>query len=204
MSRLGFLVFVALCTVAGVTAVAAEPANTASVGKAPLAYVASLYTRSIWNDGRHNGFPGIARFGDYYYVTFRNAESHKAVTDTHILVIRSKADDLKQWEQVGEFHNDHDARDPLLFVAGDKLRLVWHSKEDWTSDTADGKTWSPQQLLDTEFVEPTAESGLKLKSQRRWLFRIRRGRADEARNRCGHCIKLSHDLLLPMLFDLSW
>lgn len=171
---------------AGTVLLAAEPASHSAVINPAIARVTSLYTRAIWNDGRHNGFPGIARFGDFYYVTFRNAESHKAETDTHIFVIRSRADDLKQWERVAEFHNEHDARDPLLFVAGDRLRLVWHSKEDWTSDTTDGPNWSKQQLLDTEIVEPTPASGLKLKSQRRWLFRIRRG-PDGAYYSLGRC-----------------
>jgi hypothetical protein len=139
-----------------------------------VARVANLYTRTVWSDGRHNGFPGIALFGGHYYVTCRNAESHKD-EKSKIVVVRSPADDLAKWEQVGEFKNDHDARDPLLFVVGDKLRLVWHSKEDWTSDTADGKSWSPQTLLDTEVVEPKPDSGLVLTSRRRWLFRIRRG-----------------------------
>lgn len=28
--------------------------------------VESLWTRAIWSDGKHNAFPGIARFGDHY------------------------------------------------------------------------------------------------------------------------------------------
>src|ERR1043166_4762472 len=151
-----------------------------------IARVGSLHVRTVWSDGRHNGFPGIARFGEHYYVAFRNAASHQATEDTRILVVRSRADDLAKWEQVAEFRNDHDARDPLLFMAGDRLRVVWHSKEDWTSDTADGVSWSKQQLLDVEFVEPSTESGLRLKSQRRWLFRIRRG-PDGAYYSLGRC-----------------
>ena len=142
----------------------------------PLARVANCYIRTVWNDGRHNGFPGIAKFGDYYYVTFRSANSHKEKSDARIIVVRSKVDDLTKWEQVGSFNNGElDARDPLLFVVGDRLRLVWHAKEDWTSDTADGTNWTEQKLLDTEIVEPTPESKLVLSSRRRWLFRIRKG-----------------------------
>lgn len=152
-----------------------------AVGTLPLgaaervAHVTNLYTRAVWNDGRHNGFPGIARFGEHYYVTFRNAASHKEGPNTKIVVIRSSADDLEHWEQVAEFPDPRDCRDPLLFVVGDRLRLVWHSKEDWTSDTADGRTWTPTRGLDTEIVEPDPQSGLQLSSRRRWLFRIRRG-----------------------------
>jgi hypothetical protein len=152
----------------------------------PIARVGRVYVRTVWADGRHNGFPGIAKFGEHYYVTFRNANGHKAGENTKILVVRSRADDLAQWEQVGEFTSDHDARDPLLFVAGDRLRLVWHSKEDWTSDTADGRTWTPTQQLDAQFVEPSSESGLVLTSRRRWLFRIRKG-PDGAYYSLGRC-----------------
>lgn len=141
----------------------------------PVARVGRVYVKTVWADGRHNGFPGIAKFGDHYYVTFRNADSHKAGENTKIFVVRSRADNLTKWDKVAEFTNDHDARDPLLFVVGDRLRVVWHSKEDWTSDTADGVNWTPQQLLDTEIVEPSSDSGLVLSSQRRWLFRIRKG-----------------------------
>jgi hypothetical protein len=152
----------------------------------PIARVGRVYVRTVWADGRHNGFPGIAKFGEHYYVTFRNADSHKAGENTRIQVVRSRADDLTKWEAVAEFRNDYDARDPLLFVAGDRLRVVWHSKEDYTSDTADGLAWTPQQLLDTEFVEPTSDSGLAFTSQRRWLFRIRRG-PDGAYYSLGRC-----------------
>lgn len=162
---------------------AAEPATSTTE---PVARVGRVYVKAVWSDGRHNGFPGIAKFGDHYYVTFRNAASHKAGENTKIVVIRSPADDLAKWEQVAEFPDPRDCRDPLLFVVGDRLRLVWHSKEDWTSDTADGVTWTPTQALDTEFVEPSSESGLRLSSQRRWLFRIRRG-PDGAYYSLGRC-----------------
>lgn len=162
----------------GFSSQAAEPEPVARVGR--------VYVKSIWSDGRHNGFPGIALFGDYYYVTFRNADSHKAGENTEILVVRSRIDDLKQWEKVGEFRNDYDARDPLLFVAGERLRIVWHSKEDWTSESADGATWTPMRELDTEFVEPSSESRLIFSSQRRWLFRIRKG-PDGAYYSLGRC-----------------
>lgn len=169
-----------------VAVILASTLPAVSLATEPVARVGRVYIKTVWADGRHNGFPGIAKFDEHYYVTFRNADSHKAGENTKILVVRSKADDLAKWEQVAELPDPRDCRDPLLFVAGDRLRLVWHSKEDWTSDTADGVTWTPTKALDTEFVQPTAESKLTFTSERRWLFRIRRG-PDGAYYSLGRC-----------------
>jgi hypothetical protein len=140
----------------------------------PKAHVSSAWVQTIWADSRHNGFPGIARVGDFYYVTFRSAESHQA-EQAKITVIRSAAKDLKQWEKVAEFTRDHDCRDPLVFDNRGKVQVVFHSKEDFYSQSDDGLKWSEPQMLNAEFVEPTPESKLTFKSQRRWLFRIRQG-----------------------------
>jgi len=163
---------------------AQQPASTAkpateivaapAIAPFPKALVQSLWVQSIWADGRHNGFPGIARVGDFYYVTFRSAESHKAKS-ANIVVIRAPATDLKQWTKVAEFTREHDCRDPLVFDNHGKVQVVFHSKEDFYSLSDDGLKWSEPQELKTEFVEPTAESQLKFSSQRKWLFRIRRG-----------------------------
>jgi hypothetical protein len=88
--------------------------RAADVAPFPKAWVQSAWVQTIWSDGTHNGFPGIARVGDYYYVTFRNAESHQA-DHAKIVVIRAEAKDLKQWQKVAEFTRDHDCRDPLVF-----------------------------------------------------------------------------------------
>lgn len=195
---LRFLSAVFATAIVSSTSFAAEPEPVSRVGR--------VFVKSIWSDGRHNGFPGIAQFGEHYYVTFRNADSHKAGDNTKILVIRSKANDLTKWEQVHEIPDPRDCRDPLLFVAGERLRLVWHSKEDWTSDTADGITWTPTQALDTEIVEPQPDSRIVLSSTRRWLFRIRKGpdgayyslarcgiTSDESRGRFGLILYRSTD-----------
>jgi hypothetical protein len=154
---------------------AEAPAPAVEIKPFHRALVQSLHIQTIWSDGRHNGFPGIARVGDFYYVTFRGAESHQATENTKITVIRSRADDLKKWDKVAEFTRDHDVRDPLVFDNNGKVQVVFHSKEDFYSQSADGVTWSEPRELDTEFVEPKAGSGLVFTSQRRWLFRIRRG-----------------------------
>ncbi len=151
----------------------------------PKAQVDSVWVQTIWNDGRHNGFPGIARVGDFYYVTFRSAESHQAKEST-IVVIRAAVSDLKKWEKVAEFKRDYDARDPLVFDNKGKVQVVFHSKEDFYSQSVDGLKWSEPQELQTEFVQPQADNPLKFTSQRRWLFRIRKG-PDGAFYSLGRC-----------------
>lgn len=140
----------------------------------PKAQVQGVWVQPIWADGHHSGFPGIARVGDFYYVAFRSAESHQA-EQAKITVIRSSAQDLAKWDKVAEFTRDHDCRDPLVFDNHGKVQVVFHSKEDYYSQSADGMTWSEPQMLQAEFVKPTPESKLTFKSERRWLFRIREG-----------------------------
>lgn len=153
---------------------AGEPDLSLVVKPLPRPTISFYYTQTIWSDGRHNGFPGIARVGDYYYVAFRNSDSHQAPT-SKIVVIRSKAADLKKWEQVAEWTRDHDCRDPLVFDNRGKVQVVFHSKEDFYSQSADGMTWSEPRELETEIVEPKPDNPLEFTSRRRWLFRIRKG-----------------------------
>lgn len=162
-----------------------EPADPWTVKPFPKASVQSLWVQTIWADGLHNGFPGIARVGEFYYVAFRSSQSHQSPT-SNIVVIRSAAGDLKQWEKVAEFTRDHDCRDPLVFDNHGKVQIVFHSKEDYYSQSADGVTWSEPRELQTEFVQPRPDNPLTFTSQRRWLFRIRRG-PDGAFYSLGRC-----------------
>lgn len=161
-----------LITIAAPSFAVAEPEMR---DQAVIARVVAQQTWRIWGDGQHNGFPGIARFGDFYYVTFRRATQHLEENDSTIVVIRSKTTDLKRWEEVAELRRDYDSRDPLLMVVGKTLQVVWHSKEDWYSRSADGNTWSEPKMLDVEFPEPPPGSKARFSSKRRWLFRIRKG-----------------------------
>ncbi len=151
----------------------------------PKAQVHGVWVQTIWADGKHNGFPGIAQVGDYYYVTFRSGDGHGS-EKSDIVVIRSPVKDLKKWEKVASFTRDHDCRDPLVFDNHGKVQLVFHSKEDFYSQSADGVTWSEPRELETEFVQPPSGSRLTFTSQRRWLFRIRRG-PDGAFYSLGRC-----------------
>lgn len=151
----------------------------------PRAFVQSVWVQTIWADGQHNAFPGLTRVRDHYYVAFRSAESHQAKT-SRIVVIRAAATDLKRWQKVAEFTRDHDCRDPLLFDNRGKVEVVFHSREDFYSLSADGVTWSEPRELQTEFVAPHAKDKLTFSSQRRWLFRIRPG-PDGAFYSLGRC-----------------
>lgn len=166
-------------------AAAARGQDQPQIQPFPKAHVQSAWVQTIWADGKHNGFPGIAKVGDFYYVAFRSSESHQA-EKADIVVIRAPAKELKPWEKVASFTRDHDCRDPLMFDNRGKAQLVFHSKEDYFSQSADGKTWSEPRELDTEFAPPQPGSGLEFTSQRRWLFRIRQG-PDGAFYSLGRC-----------------
>ncbi len=166
-------------------AAAAQGEEQPQIQPFPKAQVQNAWVQAIWADGKHNGFPGIAKAGGFYYVAFRSGDSHGSET-AKITVIRSAAGDLKQWEKAAEFTRDHDCRDPLVFDNRGTVQVVFHSKEDFFSQSADGKSWSEPRELQTEFVQPRPGSGLEFTSQRRWLFRIRQG-PDGAFYSLGRC-----------------
>jgi hypothetical protein len=152
----------------------------------PKALVHTAWVHPIWADGQHNGFPGIARVGDFYYVACRTGESHGSESSKITVIRAAAASDLRKWERVAEFTRDHDCRDPLVFDNGGKVQVVFHSKEDFFSQSTDGVTWSEPRELDTEFVQPRPDQHHVFTSQRRWLFRIRRG-PDGAFYSLGRC-----------------
>lgn len=164
----------ALLVLSSPTTIAQSQTTTPEIAPFPKAQVRRVWVEKIYSDGNHNGFPGIARVGDHYYVAFRNSESHQSDI-SKIFVIRSAVDDLKRWDKVAEFTRDHDCRDPLVFDNNGKVQVVFHSKEDFYSQSIDGLNWPEAQQLNAEFVTPDPASELTFKSQRRWLFRIRRG-----------------------------
>ncbi|MCE7987170.1 MAG: hypothetical protein DYG89_38860 [Caldilinea sp. CFX5] len=59
--------------------------------------IASL--RQLYNDGNHNAFTDLCRFGESYYLTFRSCpEGHMIFASSRIVILRSR--DAQQWEQV--------------------------------------------------------------------------------------------------------
>lgn len=86
----------------------------------------SMSVRLIW-DKDYSAFPSIERFGDAFYVSFREAESHifdrdgKAAGKTRIL----RSEDGVKWESVALLEKEgYDLRDPKLSVTADGRLMV--------------------------------------------------------------------------------
>ncbi len=122
--------------------------------------IASL--RQLYNDGNHNAFTDLCRFGEYLYLTFRSCpDGHMIFASSQIVVLRSR--DAQQWEQVYTFSvPDRDVRDPHFLVFQDKLFVysgTWpvdpHNSHHMDQNnhlgfgvwSADGVTWSAPQAL---------------------------------------------------------
>ena len=169
--------------------------------------VASLWTRSIRADGKHNAFPGIARFGNAYYVTFRRSEGHRNPR-AGIAIIRAGADDLDHWTEVAAFDIDGDSRDPFICVVNDRLHVYWHRKpSDWVVTSADGEEWSEPREIESEFPAPPPDCDFDFTSRRKWHFRIRRGPDGYYYSlaRCGLASNGNPGILLYRSTDgLSW
>lgn len=169
--------------------------------------VKSLWSRRIWTDGKHNAFPGIARFGDWYYVTFRRSEGHQH-PEASTVIVRARADDLEKWDLVGTFDLGGDSRDPFVCVVEGNVHVYWHCKSaDWVVRSADGVNWSEPAELDTEFPEPPADCDLQFHSDRKWHFRIRKGPdgAYYSLGRCGLATNRYPGILLYRSEDgLTW
>ena len=85
----------------------------------------------IWGQGNHNAFTDILRHGDYFYVTFREAEDHVG-SDGAIRVIRSK--DGAAWESCGLITEESiDLRDPKISVTPDKRLMIIMGGSDYES-----------------------------------------------------------------------
>jgi hypothetical protein len=121
----------------------------------PSFYISSFELEEsykIWDNAPHNAFTNIVKYGDYYYVVFREASSHNSF-DGIIRLIKSK--DLKVWESASIFSlQNKDLRDPKIHVDpinqlsvkatsrysingsgnGTHISLLWKS--------SDGSNWS--------------------------------------------------------------
>lgn len=80
-----------------------------------------LSVRQLYDDGNHNAFTDICRFGDRLYLTFRSCpDGHMLFTSSSIVVMSS--DDGTEWEPVHTFNvANRDVRDPHFLVFSGKL-----------------------------------------------------------------------------------
>lgn len=72
--------------------------------------------RQVFNDGNHNAFTDLVRFGDHLYLTFRSCpDGHMLFTSSSVVILRSI--DGQAWEEVHRFHvPTRDVRDPHFLV----------------------------------------------------------------------------------------
>ena len=77
--------------------------------------------RQLFNDGNHNAFTDMCRFGDRLYLTFRSCpDGHMLFNTSRIVVLAS--DDGTDWNQVHAFSvANRDVRDPHFLVFKNKL-----------------------------------------------------------------------------------
>jgi hypothetical protein len=113
----------------------------------------------IFDDGAHNAFTDLCRFGDFYYVTFRSSPiGHDVLPGSTIVVLRSA--DGRDWQPVHRFGvPDRDVRDPHLLVFGNRLWIftgTWlcNGRKDlaehqgYGTSTADGLQWEKPFALE--------------------------------------------------------
>ncbi|MCD6505627.1 hypothetical protein J7M22_03280 [Candidatus Poribacteria bacterium] len=77
--------------------------------------------RKVFDDGNHNAFTDLCRFGDRLYLTFRSCPDGHGVFSTSNIVILSSEDGV-MWEEVFRFGvPGRDTRDPHFLVFRDRL-----------------------------------------------------------------------------------
>lgn len=119
--------------------------------------------RQLFNDGNHNAFTDLCRFGDRFYLTFRSCpDGHMLFASSRIVVMAS--DDGTEWSQVNSFSvASRDVRDPHFLVFNDTLFVytgAWwvtpgNSENRDVNDhlgfcawTEDGQNWQGPRMLD--------------------------------------------------------
>ncbi len=107
----------------------------------------------IWNEAPHNAFPSAVYFGDAYYVTFREGDSH-ANTVGNLRVIRSTQEG--DWESVAEFtHEDGwDIREGhISILPSGELMIAYTANnldgppyllQTYLTSSENGITWTPE------------------------------------------------------------
>jgi len=92
----------------------------------------------VYDDGNHNAFTDLCRFGDHLYLTFRSCpEGHMLFTSSRIVVLRSR--DTQEWDRVFSFGvSGRDVRDPHFLVFENRLFVysgTWLVNPDDPHDT---------------------------------------------------------------------
>ena len=77
--------------------------------------------KKIWDDGGHNAFTDICRWGGCFWISFRHSLNHSPdVAAGKIFILRSG--DGQLWEKAAEMEREGaDLRDPKFFVCNGKL-----------------------------------------------------------------------------------
>lgn len=119
--------------------------------------------RQLINDGNHNAFTDLCRFGDRLYLTFRSCPDGHMLFDSSSIVVMA-SDDGTDWSRVNAFSvPNRDVRDPHFLVFKDKLFVYtgawWVTPGDaedrdvndhlgFCAWTEDGKNWHGPRMLD--------------------------------------------------------
>lgn len=121
-----------------------------------------LSLQQVYNDGNHNAFTDLCRFGEHYYLTFRSCpHGHMIFSSSRIVILRSR--DGHSWTEVHSFSvSNRDVRDPhfLVFQAklfvyagtwpvdpADSHKMDQNNHLGFTVWSADGASWSAPQAL---------------------------------------------------------
>ncbi len=114
---------------------------------------------TVCNDGNHNAFTDLCRYGDRIYLTFRSCPDGHMIFPTSRIVVMSNSDG-DEWRHEFDFGvADRDTRDPHFLSFGDTLFVytgTWLCGDSpdindhlgycaWTSD---GRSWRGPRMLE--------------------------------------------------------
>jgi hypothetical protein len=122
--------------------------------------------KKIWDEGKHNAFTDLIRFGDRWYCTFREGDAH--VGGDGKLRVLSSADGEK-WEAVALLaEKGIDLRDPKLSVTADGRLMI----------VAGGSVYEGKKLLGRQPRVAFSKDGKEWTAPKRvlaegeWLWRV--------------------------------
>lgn len=120
----------------------------------------------IWNQGAHNAFTDLVRWGDTWWCPFREGDDHGS-GDGVIRVIASA--DGEEWHDAVEISaTGSDLRDPKVCVTADGVLMLLAGErhkpdgENWLNETL---TWFSQDGASWHGPFPVADPGV-------WLWRV--------------------------------